>query len=400
MVRPTPLPGRRGRGLPRLLLAGLVLFSLHAQAHLLNMSLVQINFLPQRQVGMQLELDLMVSAGSREAYYALSQLQEPLQHPEIQTLLARMTDAIELEVGGTVVALAPVSIAFPQDGAEAYLDRFSWPRTRIVLRGERADTATESAPVAQVRFLGSFVFEEPIAATLQLSQEDRRMTRWLVPGQVSPPFDVATWLGSRAPADPAPAPAAAPGLAERAGQLWQYAVLGFRHILPDGIDHLLFVLGLCLGARSLRSLVLLITLFTLSHSLSLGAMALGWVRAPSSVVEPLILGSIVWVAVENLWSRRTLAVRAALVLFFGLIHGLGFAGALRGIGLPAEGLVAALLAFNIGVEVGQLVFIALVMSLLHGLRDSAGYRQGVVAGGSLCVALVAGFWIVRDVLLV
>lgn len=224
------------------------------------------------------------------------------------------------------------------------------------------------------------------------------MTRWLVPGQVSPPFDIAAWLGSPAPADPAPAQV--PGLAERAGQLWQYAVLGFRHILPGGMDHLLFVLGLCLGARSLRSLVLLITLFTLSHSLSLAAMALGWLRAPSSVVEPLILGSIVWVAVENLWSRRRLALRAALVLFFGLVHGLGFAGALRGIGLPAQGQVAALLAFNIGVEIGQLVFIALVMALLYGLRDSAGYRQGVVRGGSLFVALVTGFWIARDLLLV
>ncbi|MFN2288042.1 MAG: HupE/UreJ family protein [Chromatocurvus sp.] len=347
---------------------------------------------------MSLELDLMVSAGSREAYYALSRLPEPLHQPSVQALLMRMIDAIELEVGGSVMALAPQSIDFPAGGRDTYLDPFSWPRTRIVLAGTLPEPAADVAPVARVRFLGSFVFEEPIATTLQVTAEDRRMTRWLVPGQYSPDFDVAAWQGNATRADPMLT--AGPVLAEQWQQAVDYAVIGFRHIIPGGIDHLLFVLGLCLGARSLRSLVLLITLFTLAHSLSLGAMALGLVRAPSNVVEPLILGSIVWVAIENLWRRRTLVMRSLLVLFFGLIHGLGFAGALRDIGLPPDGMVAALLAFNIGVEIGQLVFIVLAMTLLQLLGGRARYRQRLVAGGSLAIAAVATVWIVRDLLLI
>ncbi len=392
-----PLRGNGGSLLRYVCFVWLSLLCLHSHAHLLNMSLVHVDFLPERRVEMQLELDLTVSAGSREAYYGLSQLQEPLDQPEVQVLLANLTQAIDLDVGGRGTPLSPVSIEFPRGGADIYLDSFSWPRTRIVLTGELPDAVADAAPVARVRFLGSFVFEEPIATTLQLPQEDRRMTRWLVPRQVSPPFDVAAWLGSADPADPALA--AAPDMAGKARQMFQYAIIGFRHIIPNGIDHLLFVLGLCLGARSLRMLLLLITLFTLSHSLSLGAMAMGLVAAPSRIVEPLILASIMWVAIENLWLRGGGAVlRSLIVLVFGLIHGLGFAGALRDIGLPSEGLVASLLGFNIGVEIGQLVFIALIMTLLYLLRGSPRYRQAMTTGASLCVALVAGFWIIRDVL--
>ena len=361
------------------------------------MSLVQVDFLPERQVELQLELDLMVSAGSRQAYYELSQLPAPMDQPRVQVLLADLTQAIDLNVGGRGTPLSPVSIEFPRGDADTYLDPFSWPRTRIVLAGELPDAAANAAPVARVRFLGSFVFEEPIATTLQLPQEDRRMTRWLVPGQLSPPFDVAAWLGRADSADPALA--AAPARAGATQQVFRYAIIGFRHIIPEGIDHLLFVLGLCLGARSLRTLLLLITLFTLSHSLSLGAMAMGLLAAPGRIVEPLILASIMWVAIENLWLRGgRILLRSLLVLVFGVIHGLGFAGALRDIGLPSEGLVASLVGFNIGVEIGQLVFIALIVMLLYLLRGRPRYRQGVTTGASLCVALVAGFWIIRDVL--
>ncbi|HEY7776243.1 MAG TPA: HupE/UreJ family protein [Kineobactrum sp.] len=390
--------GRRDNLLSFFLFACLSLFSLHTHAHLLNMSLVQIDLLPEQQVEMRLELDLMVTAGSREGYYALSLLPEPIQQPQVQAILERLTAAIKLEFGGSAILLEPVSITFPEGGPEQYLDPFSWPRTSVVLRGKLADLPDTIVPVSRVRFLGSFVFEEPIATTLQVREENRSMTRWLVPGQYSPTFDVALWYGDASLADPALL--AAPSLAQKWQQVFQYAVIGFQHIIPDGIDHLLFVLGLCLGARSVRSLVLLITLFTLAHTLSLGAMTMGLVAAPSHIVEPLIMVSILWVAVENLWRGKKLLVRYLLVLCFGLIHGLGFAGALRDIGLPAEGLVASLIAFNIGVEIGQLSFIALIMGLLYFLKDKAWYRRGVVTGGSMCVALVAGFWIVRDVLLV
>jgi hydrogenase/urease accessory protein HupE len=135
-----------------------------------------------------------------------------------------------------------------------------------------------------------------------------------------------------------------------------YTVLGVEHIL-SGIDHLLFVIGLLFLVGFERRLVWTITAFTAAHSLTLASAALGWLTLRSAPVEACIALSIVLVAAEALHGRETLARRwPALVAFaFGLVHGLGFAGALKEIGLPAEHLPIALLTFNVGVELGQLL---------------------------------------------
>ena len=150
---------------------------------------------------------------------------------------------------------------------------------------------------------------------------------------------------------------------------WAYTVLGFEHIL-GGVDHLLFVIGLLFLVGFQRRLVWTITAFTAAHSLTLASAALGWLSLRSAPVEACIALSIVLVASEALRNRDTLARRLpALVAFvFGLVHGLGFAGALQGIGLPQQHLVAALLSFNVGVEVGQLLAVAVAFSLLQLVR--------------------------------
>ena len=146
---------------------------------------------------------------------------------------------------------------------------------------------------------------------------------------------------------------------------WAYAVLGFEHIL-GGIDHLLFVVGLLFLVGFQRWLVWTITGFTAAHSLTLASAALGWVTLRSAPVEACIALSIVLVASEALRTRETLARRLpALVAFiFGLVHGLGFAGALQEIGLPQNHLVLALLTFNLGVEAGQLLAVGLAWGLV------------------------------------
>lgn len=143
-----------------------------------------------------------------------------------------------------------------------------------------------------------------------------------------------------------------------------YALLGVEHIL-GGIDHLLFVIGLLFLVGFRRHLVWTITAFTAAHSLTLASSALGWLTLPSAPVEASIALSIVLVAVEALNQRDTLARRwPALVAFlFGLVHGLGFAGALKEIGLPENHLFVALLTFNVGVELGQLMTVALCWGL-------------------------------------
>ena len=147
---------------------------------------------------------------------------------------------------------------------------------------------------------------------------------------------------------------------------WSYLVLGVEHIL-GGIDHLLFVLALLLVVRGARRIVLTVTAFTVAHSITLVAATLGWVQVPGPPVEAIIALSIVFVAAEvvhGLQGRPGLTARAPWVVAFsfGLLHGFGFAGALAEVGLPQKAIPVALLMFNVGVEIGQLIFVAAALA--------------------------------------
>ncbi len=179
-----------------------------------------------------------------------------------------------------------------------------------------------------------------------------------------------------------------------------YTALGVEHILL-GIDHLLFVLALVLLVKGWRKLLGTITAFTVAHSITLAAATLGFVHVPGPPVEACIALSIVFVATEIVRSRQGrqgLTERAPWVVAFtfGLLHGLGFAGALSGVGLPQNAIPIALLFFNVGVEIGQLAFITLVLGIAAILRQSPvqapswGWRIAPYAIGS-----VAMFWVIE-----
>lgn len=139
-----------------------------------------------------------------------------------------------------------------------------------------------------------------------------------------------------------------------------FILLGAEHIL-GGPDHLLFLMALLALSRGVWSTVKIVTGFTLAHSITLSLATLGWVDVPSRIVEPLIAASIVWVGVENLLAPRSESRRWLVAAFFGLVHGLGFANGLLELGLPRESLVSALVGFNLGVELGQLLFVAIAL---------------------------------------
>lgn len=180
-------------------------------------------------------------------------------------------------------------------------------------------------------------------------------------------------------------------------QLGQYLRLGVEHIFT-GYDHVAFVVALLVLAgalklrEALRHVLAVVTSFTVAHSLTLVSAALGWVVAPASVVEPVIALSILHVAASNLLRRgpppRT---RAVATFAFGLVHGLGFADVLRELGLPARATVPSLLAFNVGVELGQLAVVVALLPLLHAMsarRPLAAQLAWSVALGALAVALL------------
>lgn len=177
-------------------------------------------------------------------------------------------------------------------------------------------------------------------------------------------------------------------------RLRQYVALGFVHILPRGLDHILFVLGLFLLRAQLRPVLVQVTTFTLAHSLTLALSLYGVVSLPASVVEPLIALSIVYVAIENLRTQALTPWRVALVFLFGLLHGLGFAGVLTELQLPRGDFAVALLGFNLGVEAGQLAVIAAAAALVGWCRHRPWYHGRVVVPASLAIAAIGGYWVI------
>ena len=180
---------------------------------------------------------------------------------------------------------------------------------------------------------------------------------------------------------------------------WQYFSLGYTHILPKGADHILFVVGIFLLSARWRSLLLQVSTFTIAHSITLGLTMYGVVSLPAKAVEPLIALSIAYVAVENLLTTELKPWRLALVFSFGLLHGMGFAGVLRDLGLPRAQFLTALLTFNGGVEAGQLSVIALAAAAVAYWRsNSRSYRRFVVQPASFVIASIGLFWTIQQAL--
>jgi hydrogenase/urease accessory protein HupE len=184
----------------------------------------------------------------------------------------------------------------------------------------------------------------------------------------------------------------------------RYLVAGARHIFT-GYDHIAFLLALLLWARGVWVVVKVVTAFTLSHSIALSLAALDLVSLPSGLIEPLIAASVIAVAAENFFDRRV-ERRWRAALFLGFIHGFGFAGALRGIGLPQDALLFALGFFNIGVEVGQVALVAIVMPLLLVVDRLSAQPQTAPERSPVLVysvsTLIAGlgvYWFIERALL-
>jgi hypothetical protein len=178
----------------------------------------------------------------------------------------------------------------------------------------------------------------------------------------------------------------------------QYLWLGYTHILPKGLDHILFVLGIFLLSPRLKTMLLQVTAFTIAHSITLGLSMYGILSLPSRIVEPLIALSIAYVAIENLITRELKPWRVALVFLFGLLHGLGFAGVLRELGLPRAEFLTALLTFNLGVEGGQLTIIAAALVATAPFVKQGWYRQRVVIPASILIAATGIYWTIARLL--
>ena len=178
----------------------------------------------------------------------------------------------------------------------------------------------------------------------------------------------------------------------------EYIILGMEHIVPKGLDHILFIFGVFFFAVKLKPLLWQVTMFTLAHSLTLILASLKLVFIPASIIEPLIALSIGYVAFENIFQRqskfhsRSNTIRYAVIFFFGLIHGLGFAFVLEDIGLPTGQLILSLLSFNIGVEIAQIGLVVLAYLLMFYPSKQLWYRKAIQIPCSLVIGLIGIYW--------
>ena len=253
-------------------------------------------------------------------------------------------------------------------------------------------TGTGASAVATIRLTGeippgarnftwnySWTFAS-YAITVRNAASENPATQWLEGGQSSAAFALAM-----------PAP-----VISRLTTARRYLTLGFTHILPNGLDHMLFVLGIFLLSGRVRSVLAQVSAFTVAHSITLGLSMYGVVTVSPRIVEPMIAVSIAYVAIENIFLSELKSWRIALVFGFGLLHGLGFAGALKELGLPRSEFVTALLTFNVGVEAGQLTVIAVAFMVVGWhCANRAWYRSRIVVPASAMIACTAVYWTIQ-----
>ncbi|MBA6396587.1 HupE/UreJ family protein [Colwellia sp. BRX10-4] len=175
----------------------------------------------------------------------------------------------------------------------------------------------------------------------------------------------------------------------------EYIYQGFVHILPQGLDHILFVLALFLLATKTSTLLWQVSAFTLAHTITLALGIFGIINLPSSIVEPLIALSIAYVAIENIFYHKLTKWRLPIIFAFGLLHGLGFAAVLVELGLPKSEYISSLISFNIGVEFGQITVIALALLATRWFAKKPQYRQYVVIPLSVLIAVIAIYWFIE-----
>ncbi len=180
----------------------------------------------------------------------------------------------------------------------------------------------------------------------------------------------------------------------------KYLILGYTHILPLGLDHVLFILCVFFLNSHLKKIIAQATMFTLAHSITLGLAVYGIIQPPPNLIEPLIAFSIVFLALENIFFDKLKPWRMILVFVFGLVHGMGFAGALDDLGMPRYDFANALISFNIGVELGQLtVILAMYFMVAKLFSQKTWYRNRIVIPASILIAIVAFYWTIERIII-
>jgi len=314
----------------------------------------------------RVELEVELSAESAWALLGGSQNSAPDVGAELPKLKELAASLYQVSAGGAGLAPNSAEVELREDDGVGFL--LVYPRTAR----------------APLRFDAAFLRRLPAdhRTALTLKDEADKVLRTEV---------LTAAASSLETADGGPPSPAAAG---RSSSFWGFLKLGVEHILT-GYDHLLFLCGLLLACRRFSTAAKIITCFTVAHSLTLALAALDVVSLPGRVVEPLIAASIVFVGVENVLRRGEPGWRWALTFALGLVHGFGFAGALKEAGLGSSGaaLLVPLFSFNLGVELGQAGVAAVLLPLLWKLRELPAFERYGRNVVSAAIALAGAWWL-------
>jgi hypothetical protein len=386
---------------PRRLLIVLLglLAPLTAIAHTMTITQVLVSFGQPGTVDVKIDIDPTMMLGTPESYYRFATGGAAFQQATLDKLVPRVLDSVQLFSGEARLSLVFQGYSLPEASKADYLDasmsKLTSLRFLAVLPADRQPLRLRVPVGAEVDY--------PVAYTVQVPSVRFSMTRWLESGMhESDPF---AWADRAPRAGSAPAAASPPQGAQAFDvdtmpwprQLALYLRLGFRHIVPEGTDHILFVLGLFFLGITWRKLLAQTSVFTVAHATTLFLSTYGIFRLPSRYVEPAIALSIAFIAIENVYRPRLGPGRLAIVFGFGLIHGLGFASSLSDVPFPKHDFVVALLGFNFGVDAGQLFVIALAFLAVGWFRNRPWFRSRIAVPCSLAIAAVGIFWAVQRI---
>jgi hypothetical protein len=377
-----------------------LLLACAADAHTLLKTQVLVVFDAPGRLAVTIGVDLSLMLGSAERYYAVAQEAPELQLADIRRVLPEVTEALQLRVGGERLVLRFAGFDAAQARRSDYLDASISKDSTFRFT---AELPPGDRPLQLVVPIGARI-DFPVAYTVQIPAAHVSITRWLEPGMhASDPFEWAgkaprVTAGATAANRSAPAPATfdADSL-PWPRQLALYLRLGFRHIVPEGADHILFVLGLFFLGITWRKLLSQTTVFTVAHATTLILSTYGIVRLPSGIVEPAIALSIAWIAIENVVAPQLGWTRLLLVFGFGLVHGLGFASSLSDVPFPKRDFVVALLGFNFGVDAGQLFVIGMAFLAVGWFRNRPWFRSRIAIPASLLIAATGLVWAIERV---
>ena len=283
---------------------------------------------------------------------------------------AEFTRQVQLVFDDKPVALTVTRVDIPEPGYPKV------PRISVIYLEGKVDRS-----VASITWYYPARFGDNAVRVRQIDEDNEKWYwsewQWLRKDEHSTPFSL-TEVFTRQPVS---------------AVIKTYVVLGFEHILPRGLDHILFILGIFLLSVHLRPLLWQATMFTVAHTLTLGLSMAGMINLPANIVEPLIALSIAYIGIENITAHSLHKSRLVIVFCFGLLHGMGFASVLSDFGMPADAFITALVSFNVGVELGQVAVILLAFFTI-GLwfRNKSWYRRGIEIPCSLAIAVTGLYW--------